>query len=86
MKADELALDYGHFLEVALQNFGAEFTNVQQTALKELDNLLGEMSGSHQAALWTDAAVQGHPKWLEVRKRARDARRLLGWDARDEAS
>ena len=25
VKADELALDYSHFLEVALENFGSEF-------------------------------------------------------------
>jgi hypothetical protein len=85
-KADELALTYNHFLDAALQNFGSEFTSAQQAALRGLEELLGEMSGTHQAALWTDEAVQTHPKWLEVRSRAREARRLLGWAARDEAS
>jgi hypothetical protein len=85
-KADELALDYSHFLEVALENFGSEFSSAQQAALRRLDDLLGEMSGPHQAALWTDAAVQGHPKWLEIRRRASEARRLLGWSTHDEAS
>ena len=84
-KADELALDYSHFLEVALENFGSDFSSDQQAALRRLDDLLGEMNGPHQAALWTDAAVESHPKWLEIRKRAGEARRLLGWSPHDEA-
>ena len=36
---------------------------------------------SARADLWTDAAVLGHPRWLEVRERAREVQRLLGWNA-----
>jgi hypothetical protein len=36
VKADELALDYSHFLEVALENFGSEFSSAQLGALRTL--------------------------------------------------
>lgn len=85
VKADELALDYDHFLQVALDNFATEFTTHQREALENVNDLLAEMSGLHSAGLWTDAAVLDHPKWLMVRERARAAWHLLGWDTADEA-
>jgi hypothetical protein len=85
-KADELALDYAYSLEVALDNVAAEFTVTQQQALKDLNDLLGEMSGAHQADLWTETAVLGHPKWVEIRERAREVQRLLGWSVGNGAS
>jgi hypothetical protein len=77
--ADELALDYDHFLTVTLQHFSAELTSPQRAALERVNHLLEEMSGRANADLWTEAAVREHPKWVEVRKQAGDARRVLGW-------
>jgi hypothetical protein len=85
VKADELALDYDNFLRAAVDNFAAEFTPAQREALQAVSRLLGEMSGPDQAGLWTDAAVVDHPKWLQVRERAHEARRMLGWDTADSA-
>lgn len=79
VKADELALDYDNCLQVALGNFGTEFTPPQRKALERVNRLLDDMSGPKRADLWIDAAVLEHPKWSEVRECAREARRLLGW-------
>jgi hypothetical protein len=78
-KADELALDYDHFLISVLGNFADEFTEAQAAALRRVDEALTEMSGPDNAELWTDAAVCSHPRWRHVRELARQAMDLLGW-------
>lgn len=75
-------MDYSNFLDVALDNFGNEFTEDEQAVLGRIDQVLVEMSGSGRAALWTDEAVCEHPKWMEVRELARQALDLLGWNRR----
>ena len=78
-KADELALDYNHFLWSFLDNFDERVDTDQRAALLKVDNLLDAMSGAHNAELWTEAAVCNHPRWEEVRRHAKTALSRMGW-------
>ncbi len=78
-KADELAIDFAHFREVACGNFPHEFGPQQTAALERIDRLLEAMSGWANKELWTDAAVCTSPRWREVRDHANAALRLAPW-------
>ena len=43
-KADELALDYDHFVNAVLANFSNEFSLEQATSLRRINGLLEAMS------------------------------------------
>jgi hypothetical protein len=80
VKADELALDYNHWLEVAAANWGTRLRPEQRDALAQVDQLLDQMSGASNARLWTEEAVVSDNRWEQVRSAARRAVESMGWD------
>lgn len=79
-KADELALDFGHYYEVVLDNLGPAFTAEQRARLRALDERLGEMSGAANAALWTEEGLHTQEDWAAIREQAREVLAALGWE------
>ncbi|HEX6884045.1 MAG TPA: hypothetical protein VF530_11755 [Planctomycetota bacterium] len=78
-RPDELALDHENFARALVAAFASELSDPQRRALLHVDELLGAMSGPHQAELWTEAAVVGQPRWAEVRRAAQQALDALSW-------
>ncbi len=75
-KADELALDYGHWFEVARSRFASDFTNGQLHALHVINLRLEAMSRlgpEFDAGLWTEAALGSRLEWAELRSLSRCA-------------
>ncbi|MBI2900234.1 MAG: hypothetical protein HYY17_08610 [Planctomycetes bacterium] len=79
-KADELALDYSHWLECAVGNYPQEFTGEQRHFLENVDGVLESMSGAENAHLWTDDALRYSVEWSNVRVLAEEALKTLGWE------
>jgi len=78
-KADELALDYGHWLEASADWVRAECTPEQRSTLEALSSSLDAMSGQEREELWTEQAVIESQEWMHVRALASSALKLLGW-------
>jgi hypothetical protein len=76
--ADELALEFGHALEVCTGN-GYLQGHAALAHLEALDTLLVAMSGPEQAERWTHDALATDAGWSEVRAQADDALRAAGW-------
>ena len=66
--ADELALDFSHWFEVASD--GGELTSEQRVALQHLDDTLAAFSGSEHPDVWTEEALHAHPTWVQFRQQA----------------
>src|SRR5947209_10169262 len=79
-KADELALDFGHWYDVVRSNRPDDFTLDQWATLETIDRMLHEMSRHGHAHRWTDDAVRASPEWDTLRTLARDALGALGWE------
>ncbi|MGD9723761.1 MAG: hypothetical protein AB7U76_21200 [Pirellulales bacterium] len=78
--ADEIALDFDNWCRWALEGAGApELTNEQRASLIALDHRFDQMSGEHNAELWTDHALRSRPEWAEVRRDAQTILRQMGW-------
>ncbi len=73
----EMADDFGHWARCVSTYW--EVPQEQQTRLTLLDDFLSEMSGSHNAAFWTDEALYADPRWEEVRTMAQAALASFGW-------
>lgn len=79
--ADELALEH----EEAQANWRDEggesgLSSQQAEAIKAVDSLLEQMSGSDKAEiLWTVEALESRQEWREVRRRASEALAHMGW-------
>ncbi|HSI36548.1 MAG TPA: thioredoxin domain-containing protein, partial [Tepidisphaeraceae bacterium] len=69
-KADELALDYNHWLDV-VSGWGFELSEGQQRDLADVDRALETMSGPNDH--WSESALQSDPAWANVRDLARRA-------------
>lgn len=80
VKADELALDYNNWLEIAVANCGTALRSGQREALAQVDQLLDQMSGASNARLWTEEAVISDDRWEQVRAAAKHAVDSMGWD------
>ena len=48
-----------------------------------LDTRLDEMSGPHNAELWTDA-LRSRPEWEEARRQAREILDVFGWSIEEQ--
>lgn len=73
---DEIALDIGHWLEVA-----RDWDLLEEPALRlvtEIDTHFRAMSEPGNADKWTDQALATSAEWAEQRERARTALALLG--------
>lgn len=69
--ADEFALDLDASIGAVIAN--CEISEDARATLLELDSKLDSMSGAHNAALWTDEALQVSDDWAIVRNLASDA-------------
>ena len=81
-KADELALDYGHWSEVARSCFAGEFSAAQLATLREIDRRLDAMGNGgteFSEELWLEDALRVEPQWGELRTLARLALTELDW-------
>jgi hypothetical protein len=74
---DEMADDLDHWAECVTTYW--ELPGEQKTRLTVLDDLLSKMSGSHNAAFWTDKALFTDSRWEEVRNLAKAALVSFGW-------
>ena len=70
---DELALEYDD-IAAAADNMlvEGELDNFQCSCVKELNRFLREISGKHNAHLWTAEALRSAPEWEQVRHKASD--------------
>ena len=81
-QADELVLDFAHWRDVAISNFGSEFTPESLRLLADIDTKLSEMSrkGSlFHEELWTPEGLRRDPNWEEIRATARAALQSFDW-------
>lgn len=78
-KADELALDYGHWCLCLLSNDYGKLTQPQRSALTRLDNYFEKISGQVNAHLWTDEAIRTRSEWTEIREMAAELLVIFGW-------
>lgn len=77
-KADELALNFDQWREVALNNYEKELSIDQISATDALDvklDWLTDNGGQH----WTDEAIRTSPEWQNVRCLALNTLRAFGW-------
>jgi len=77
-KADELALDFDQWREVALGNYANDFTAQQLSWLNALDDRLNSLTDAGKQ-YWTDDAVRTSPHWNEVRYLAGQVLDSFGW-------
>jgi hypothetical protein len=77
-KADELALDFDHWREVALDNFRSELTSHQLSCLDAIDSTLSELTRVGTES-WTEDAVRESGEWKAVRTLAVAALDSFGW-------
>jgi hypothetical protein len=77
--ADELALEFDHWMKVAGAEVGASWSPVQRGAVTALDRLLAEMSGPGKPEFWLGEACLHHPIWSEVRQLASEVLFAFGW-------
>jgi hypothetical protein len=80
----EVADDVYQHSRWVLQSTEVTLTDEQRSCLIALDALTSEMSGQHNARLWTDEALRSRPEWDEVRRQARKTLVLFGWAPGDE--
>ena len=81
-KAEELALDFGQWSEVALRYFEVEDSGEHIEAIRTLDQRLDAMGlqgVEFDEALWREEALEDRPQWEEVRKLAKLALSRFGW-------
>ncbi|MDJ0976519.1 MAG: hypothetical protein QNJ98_18820 [Planctomycetota bacterium] len=75
--ADELALDFDHWLSVCASNDYVEVDLLDR--LREIHVHLDGMSGQKNADLWTVASLESHEAWQGVRQFARAAIEAAEW-------
>jgi len=77
--ADELALDFDHWLAVAEGH--STFGPTQHSALQALSRKLDDMSGDDHQILWSLEALVAAPEWLAIRQLAGAVLEAFGWSA-----
>ena len=77
-KADELALDFDHWHDVAISNFRSEMTSGQLSSLQALDQSLSALTGLG-SQYWTDEQVRTSEKWRSIRGLAAAALCSFDW-------
>jgi len=80
----ELASDFGNWCSWALDSDDVKLTDQQRSRIAALDARLEQMSGEHNAELWTDDALRSRPEWENVRRDAREILELFQWPIEDE--
>ncbi len=82
VKADELALDFDHWLAVIRTNYASDLTRPQADALATIDQKLAIISrdgAEFDVELWTDEALNSSEHWADVRRFAASALEAFGW-------
>ncbi len=77
-KADELALDFGHWSEVALANFRCELTPAQLSSVGAIARSISDMTRTGPT-MWTEDAVRDSSEWKALRTLAVAALESFGW-------
>lgn len=77
-KADELALDFDHWREVALHNYGEDLSADQTSTLATLDQTFDRLTNGGSEH-WTDEAVRYSQEWQGIRALAAAALKAFGW-------
>jgi hypothetical protein len=72
-KPDELAIDFDHFRECVVGNFGSELVSDLVAALDQVEVALGRVPQD----AWTEEAIRSHPAWAAIREPARLSLGLL---------
>lgn len=73
----EIANDFSNWCRWVLKCDEVDLTGDVRTGLVSLDELLHEMSGPHNAKLWTEDALRHDLKWEQVRQMARELQHKL---------
>ena len=79
----EVADDFGNWCRWALVSADVSLTDEQRGSLMSLDRCLDEMSGEHNADLWTEDALRSRAEWDDVRRQARRVLELFHWSLDD---
>ena len=76
--ADELALEF-HDLYLLVPQLAAQrvLTHQQRKAVDAVSRKLDDMSTCQDTSLWTEGALQSHPDWVEVRRLAAIAAKVI---------
>jgi hypothetical protein len=79
-KADELALEFDQWREVALHNYDGDLTPGQRSSLNALNERLDWLT-KNGPEHWTEAAVRTSPLWNDIRQLAVQVLNIFGWSA-----
>jgi hypothetical protein len=71
-KADELALDFGHWSLWLTSNHAAHLNAQQRQSIDDINSLLDSMTQRHEAELWTESALRNRDEWKRVRTLAKE--------------
>jgi hypothetical protein len=76
--ADELALEF-HDLHLLVPQLAAQrvLTHQQRAAIDAVSRQLDAMSARQDTSLWREDALRRHPDWVEVRRLAAMAAKVL---------
>jgi hypothetical protein len=79
---DELALDFNHWQDTLIGNFGSELTRGQieiLTAINENFSHLSRCGSQYKEEFWTDDALRNSADWTQIRAMASEALSRFGW-------
>ena len=77
--ADELALEFSHWLQFVISSSRSLLTDTQVKTLESLDDFIADSKGSDDADHWTVLALRSDPFWSRIRSLACDALVILDW-------
>jgi hypothetical protein len=84
--ADELALDFDHWVDVVQSNYEDGLEDEQRRSLQAIDEAFAKMSrdaAELDADVWSETAVRTTEAWVTVRLLAGEALRAFGWPVED---
>ena len=79
--ADELALEFDHWREVAEGSAGEQWSPGQRSTVAALGQALIAMSGPGRPALWSEPGCLSRPEWAEIRRLAGATLIAFAWPA-----
>ena len=80
--ADELAIDFDHWLDVMRQRYATEMDAAQTQSLDAIEHAFGRMSrdaAELDADIWSEAALRASEDWHSIRRLAAAALEAFGW-------
>lgn len=79
VKTDELVLDFDHWRQCAVENYGSEMTQAQASRLAAVDSHINTANASGDRSVWGETALRTHPFWERLRGIAAHALKAFGW-------